>query len=138
MNEEARQWIAKALEDLHVAEHEMALPPGERILTAICFHSQQFVEKMLKAFLIAHGRQFPRTHNLSFLKALCGEIDPDFDSLPIDELSLYAVELRYPGEPLQITSEEAADCFQKAMAFRRFIEEKLGMRLEQGDKDEGA
>lgn len=61
------------------------------------------------------------------------------EEVPVDELSLYAVELRYPGEPLQVTEEEAADCFQRATEFRRFIEEKLGFALsEQGDKDEGA
>lgn len=136
MSDEARQWFSKALEDLRVAEHEMRLAPGERVATAICFHAQQFVEKALKAFLVLHGREFPRTHNLSFLKALCAEMDPDFSDLPIDDLSLYAVELRYPGEPLQITEEEAEACFRKALEFKRFIQEKLGFKP-QGQGDSG-
>lgn len=55
MIEEAKAWLRKAWEDYRVMEHEMALPPEERVAAAVCFHDQQFVEKALKAFLIAHG-----------------------------------------------------------------------------------
>ncbi len=130
MKGETKEWLLKAWDDLRVLRHEMSLPPGERVVSAICFHAQQFVEKALKAFLIEHGKEFPRTHNISFLKRLCSEIDKDFDTLQVDELSLYAVESRYPGEPLEITDSECERCGELAEETRRFLEKKLGIEFE--------
>ena len=131
MIEEAKRWLLKALDDLKVAEHEMALPANERVTSAVCFHLQQFVEKVFKAFLVAHGRSFPRTHNLSFLKMLCAEIDKDFAALPVDELSIYAVEMRYPGEPLRPSQEECEAFLRLAQAIKALIEVKIGVKLDE-------
>ena len=131
MNDEVRRRLKEAMEDLRVVVHEMALAPEERVAPAICFHAQQFVEKVFKAFLVLHGKEFPRTHNLSFLRELCGEVEADFRELPVGELSLYAVEMRYPGESAEITADDALACFEKATQVKRFIERKLGIRLEE-------
>ena len=64
----ARQWMAKATNDL-VA--------GERLLAAggpydaVCFHAQQAVEKALKALLALAQAPIPHTHNLEDLQAAC-------------------------------------------------------------------
>jgi len=129
MTEEAREWLRKAWDDFLVVEHEMALSEEERVCSAICFHAQQFVEKALKAFLILHGKEFPRTHNLSFLRELCRAVDEDFGRLPVDELSLYAVELRYPGTGVIIGLNESAKCALIAREVREFLERKLGIKF---------
>jgi HEPN domain-containing protein len=48
MSDEVIQWLRKAREDLTVARHEMALPDEETVTAAVCFHCQQFVEKVSK------------------------------------------------------------------------------------------
>jgi HEPN domain-containing protein len=73
MSDEVIQWLRKAREDLTVARHEMALPDEETVTAAVCFHCQQFVEKVFKAFLVLHGVAFPRTHNIEYLKELCAK-----------------------------------------------------------------
>lgn len=130
MREDAELWFRKAMDDFRVAAHEVALPPGERVATAICFHCQQFVEKALKGFLILHNRRFPRTHNLTFLKALCSEIESGFGQLAVDALSMYAVELRYPGDLPIPTVQEAEECFGAAQQVKAFLEARMGARLE--------
>lgn len=113
-----------------MARHEMALPPEEVVTTAVCFHCQQFVEKALKAFLVFHSADFPRTHNLEYLKELCARIDADFTSLDVEPLELYAVEIRYPGDyPIPMV-EEAAECLKITEVIREFIEQKLGVSFE--------
>ena len=52
MNEVVKYWIIKAYEDYIAAKYLIDLPDDEIITTAVCFHSQQFVEKILKAFLV--------------------------------------------------------------------------------------
>lgn len=60
-----QQWITKAGDDLVVIEK---LTEFEIVATsAVCFHCQQVVEKYLKAFLIAHGVEIKRTHNIERL-----------------------------------------------------------------------
>ena len=71
MNEEVKEWIIKAYEDYITAKYLISLPEDEIITSAVCFHSQQFVEKIFKAFLVLHKVKFGRTHNLSLLKELC-------------------------------------------------------------------
>ena len=47
-----KQWLKKALNDISVMRHELALPEEEIITESICFHAQQAAEKLLKAYLI--------------------------------------------------------------------------------------
>ena len=59
-----RGWLRKAESDL--AAVELALNAGLALDTA-CFHAQQGAEKLLKAYLLARGVEFPFTHNLTRL-----------------------------------------------------------------------
>lgn len=58
-----RKWIIKADNDFKVAEHELAQPDIEMVTDAICFHCQQSVEKLLKAYLASKNIDFGKTHN---------------------------------------------------------------------------
>jgi HEPN domain-containing protein len=65
------------------------------------FHVQQAVEKYLKAFLIARGRDFPkRTHNLGDLCGRCAEVDSWFAeerwSKWCERLTYFSEVTRYP------------------------------------------
>ncbi|WP_297445274.1 HEPN domain-containing protein [Desulfurobacterium sp.] len=56
MNEETKEWIIKANEDYITAKYLISLPEDEIITSAVCFHSQQFVEKIFKAFGIVQNQ----------------------------------------------------------------------------------
>lgn len=60
--EAVRQWREKAQSDWTAVEILLASErcPAE----TVCFHCQQFVEKLLKAFLTSHGIETPKTHDL--------------------------------------------------------------------------
>ena len=91
-----RDWLRFAQSDLAIAQMP-ATPPVLR--EALCFHAQQAVEKSMKAILILHRVDFPRTHNLKLLYNLLKSVI----SLPpilrdATELSDYAAQIRYPGD----------------------------------------
>jgi HEPN domain-containing protein len=50
---------------------------------------------------------FPFTHSLELLIELCAEIDEEFNSLDIKNLTQYAVRMRYPHDSFAPESEEA-------------------------------
>jgi hypothetical protein len=54
---EALRWLAKAKDDLAVANIVFDAPTG--VNWAACFHAQQATEKALKAVLVAYGIDFP-------------------------------------------------------------------------------
>ena len=105
-----REWLARAQADLHGAEIALAGKP--LIVEHVCFHSQQVVEKALKAFLVYHAVEFPWTHQIGTLLDLCMEQDDSFARLVTTAVPLteYAVHFRYPffGPPPSAEQAHAA------------------------------
>ena len=110
----ARQWLAKAQNDLLNADNNLN---AEQVpLDTVCFHCQQAVEKMLKAFLVGNGHPHPFTHDLLLLLQHLLPIHANAEQLR-DALSLlmpYAVEIRYPGDEFTPTQEDAREARQAA------------------------
>lgn len=96
--DEASAWLARARQDLRAAEVDLQAEPP--LLGDAAFHSQQAVEKALKALLARHGRPFRKTHDIGELAVACLEDEPSLERLlrrsaPLTE---YAWRFRYPGE----------------------------------------
>ena len=121
-----RQWVRKADDDLEAGR---LLMRSERPINwVVCFHMQQCVEKYLKAFLVFHGREHPRTHNIPALVTLCAEIDRSFNDLKdwgVRRLTRYATVLRYGEESYIPDRGEAEQAVELAGRVRAFVREKL-------------
>lgn len=126
------QWIDIVEEDLKFAKHGLSISSGVsyRIIT---FHSQQCVEKYLKAFLLFHGIDFPHTHNIITLLDLCSEIDKSFERLRKAEiLTSYATASRYPGEYGKLRKSEALSSIKLSEMVRLYVRNKFiedGLKL---------
>ena len=120
-----RKWLVKANGDLKVAENEIKLSSEDMVTEAVCFHSQQAVEKLLKAYLVTRNIEFGKTHNLEFLLELCIKQDSRFKDINVGNLSFYAVELRYPDEFYTPTAEEARQCIEIARKVNEFVLRKV-------------
>ena len=92
------EWVEKAEGDFLTAQREFRARTAPNY-DAVSFHSQQCVEKYLKALLQESNLAFGKTHDLSVLLNLLLVIHPAWSrELPaMRTLSAYAVELRYPG-----------------------------------------
>jgi HEPN domain-containing protein len=99
MNPLVEEWVLKATADLQTAKREARVQRNPDF-DAVCFHSQQGVEKMLKAKLALMRREIPRTHDLTQLLDALLDVEPLWEAWrgALDELVSYAVEFRYPGE----------------------------------------
>ncbi|GBC97200.1 hypothetical protein HRbin16_03020 [bacterium HR16] len=120
------QWLTKAEHDLKIARDELATE--EPVTDMVSFHAQQACEKCLKAFLIFHGKEYPRTHDLSDLIARCEAIDAEFALLAewgVDELTDYSVSVRY-GEPFEMPSlSDAQEALVLAERVLRFVKDRM-------------
>ena len=96
MKEITQDWLEAAGLDIETIEY---LLQNQRLTGQVAFHSQQAIEKSLKALIEEKGERIPRIHTLSKLFDLCStlfifQID---ETLVIALDSLY-IESRYPGE----------------------------------------
>jgi len=120
--ETVRRWCVKADNDLKNANHE--IEHEDPALDTVCFHAQQTAEKYLKAFLVFSDSEIPKTHSLARLIRDCILIDPSFKELigkNIDELTDFAVEIRYADDFYFPSTEEAQDAINKAEFVRSFV-----------------
>jgi hypothetical protein len=89
-NLQVQMLFAKSAED----EHTLTLAVRDAVFE---FHTQQAIEKLLKALIAAHGELFPFTHDLQVLTDQLegiGEIFPVF-SIPLDAFTKFGVTVRY-------------------------------------------
>lgn len=126
MKEAVERWMRFAREDLKMAE----LALGEGMYNQVCFHAQQCVEKLLKAFIQFKGDVHPQSHKLADLLSSISE--SPFDELRGDILLLdrFYIPARYPdalpgsfpkGLPTKKDAQEAMAVAQQV--FRKVREE---------------
>ena len=128
-----KQWLIHGDEDLRLAAHAMTLQAEEPPYRLIAYHAQQCAEKCLKAFLVYCGVDFPYTHNISTLLELCSEhADWPVELRDAEQLTLYSITTRYPGEEQEVTEDEARRAVELAQKVRtqlRTALQQLGIDL---------
>jgi HEPN domain-containing protein len=119
------QWLARAGEDLNVARYLLAenLP----YYGAIGFHAPQAAEKFLKAYLVAHQVEFPKTHDLGRLLDLIAPVDGALATAlsAAVQLTDYGVDARYPGDLPQLDADGAKSAVDRAVDVRDAITSQL-------------
>jgi len=121
-----KQWTEKAEEDFRTAEYLLVLKENCP-LNPVCFHSQQCVEKYIKALLVYCTIQFPKSHDVVELLNLVPEnCRPDLTIYDLAIINRYAVETRYPGEWEIVTRQEAEESMRIAGEVRQKIRQLLG------------
>src|SRR6266566_4043559 len=92
-----REWVEKAEGDYAVVRRELRVRKDPNY-DGVCFHSQQCVEKYLKARLQEAVVAFPKTHDLVELLRLLRPLEPTWWTFwrKMRALTNYAVAVRYP------------------------------------------
>jgi HEPN domain-containing protein len=123
------QWLEYADEDIQLARHALTLSTGVPY-RLVAYHAQQCAEKSLKAYLVSHHIDFPYTHNISRLLELCSDTAQWGDSLlDAEELSVYAVTTRYPGEEEEVTRDEALRAIDLAALVRKMVGREMAAEI---------
>jgi HEPN domain-containing protein len=122
------EWIEKAKGDWHdaLSRYRARKHPN---YDSVCFHTQQCVEKYLKARLEEAGIEFAKTHDLPLLPTLALQIEPSWTVLQpeVAVLSPYAVDFRYPGK--WATKADANQAVKYCREIRRVIRTAFGLQV---------
>jgi len=125
----AEKWLKFAKDGIRSAE--VLLPEG--IFNMVCLHSQQAVEKSLKAFLRHRENKVPYIHDLEELCKRCMGLDEGFSEFRQDckSLDVFYQPTRYPEAPAGTlpegtpTKEQAEETLRKAEAILEFVEQRI-------------
>lgn len=123
-----QEWVEKAEADFITAQREYRARKSPNY-DAVCFHAQQCVEKYLKARLQEANIPFIKTHDLVVLLDLALPLESMWAIHRTDlrELSVAAVEIRYPGESAD--RESARTALTTCKDIRRLIRYSLGLGI---------
>ena len=119
--EAVRQWLARAAADWETVT--LSSGHAESPPESVAFHCQQYVEKLLKAFLTVQGIEAPRTHDVRRLVQLAVPFAPELSEMadPADLLTEHAVAMRYPDEWRDIEAEEVQELITVAKRFEGIL-----------------
>lgn len=120
-NDYLKTWLFRANEDIAVIEKLFESDP-ELYASTICFHAQQAVEKFLKAFLVLHNIDFPKTHDLDYLLFECKKIDDRNFDIDLGSLTDFGVSIRYPDDFYLPDKDETAQYRGIALKVKIVIE----------------
>lgn len=123
-NDYLKNWLFRANEDIAVIENLSDSGP-ELYASSICFHAQQAVEKFLKAFLIFHNIDFPKTHDLEFLLLECQKIDKTGFDFDFGNLTDFGVSVRYPDDFFVPDKEDTILYRDIALEVKKVVEDKI-------------
>ena len=120
-----RAWASKAQNDLQNIANNLSsdIIPWD----TVCFHAQQAAEKLLKAFLVFHNQNPPRTHDLVVLLDNCIHFDSTLADIE-DDLQIlhsFAVDARYPGDFYEAEEEDGRTAYAAAKRIQQAINGRL-------------
>ena len=113
--DDAKVWMEYSESDLRAAQ--TLLESRDFFPLQICFLSQQCAEKAIKAILVFEEVNFPKGWKVK------GQF-PD-----LAELTIWAVESRYPGDMPEISEKEARETLQLAEAVFDAVTAELKERM---------
>lgn len=121
-----QEWVQKGENDLRNAE--VLLREGGTI-DAVCFHSQQAVEKYLKALLAFHRLPVRKIHSLVVLTKQIATKEPcllDFME-GYKTLEAYYIESRYPPDTRVYEQKEGEEAYHLAREIIDSIKKLLNL-----------
>ena len=126
-NDYLKNWIFRANEDIAVIENLFKSEP-DLFASPICYHAQQAVEKFLKAYLVFHNIDFPRTHDLDFLLIECKKINPLVFDIELDSLTDFGVSIRYPDDFYLPDKEETKFYRDISLKVKKIVEDNIKIK----------
>jgi HEPN domain-containing protein len=105
IKDEIKQWLNAAESDFQA--YKILASSDKPPTMEVCFHCQQYVEKLLKAVLTFNKLEIPKTHDLKSLAIATVQYIPEMKPLvdSVAELTIYGIRIRYPAM-MDISLEE--------------------------------
>jgi HEPN domain-containing protein len=117
------EWLKRAHSNLEKAK--VGRISDAILFEDLCFDCQQAVEKSLKALLVYLDIEFEKIHSITRLlnRVEVARVNVPNEIKKAVELSVYAVDTRYPGDYDPVTESEYREALGTAEKFVNWVEE---------------
>ena len=124
-NEIVNEWLNYANMDMISAQYLTSLKPMPYEI--ICYHCQQTVEKLLKAYIIFNDGELLRTHDLIELNTICSTYCSDFSNIMDNCINLndYSVQVRYPYHQFDIEEIDVENALKDMEIINNFVRKRI-------------
>lgn len=121
----AAEWFTKATDDERSAQDLLKEKGGSP--NTICFLGQQMAEKYLKGFLVYCGEDFPKVHQLPFLRKICEKHNLKFKKIKEETefLTVFYIATRYPGEFPSFSFKDAEKALRSARVIKELVLDEI-------------
>jgi len=118
------EWTRLATQDYDSAQKLAGFHPAP--IEVVCYLSQQSIEKILKAYIIANENKLTKTHDLKILITKCEQYSTDFGNFSAICASLIQYEslTRYPPV-LELEEYDMKQALKNAFQILEFTKSKL-------------
>jgi HEPN domain-containing protein len=90
------------------------------------FHAQQAIEKALKAWIAASGKEYPLTHNIARLLAILEKQGSDVERFwDLVEYNVFAVEFRYGSLDLSGESLNRREVIKRVQELLEYVRKPI-------------
>ncbi|MDO8616260.1 MAG: HEPN domain-containing protein [Dehalococcoidia bacterium] len=121
MKPETERWLARAAEDVSVAE--FAWQAGYTL--SCLFHLHQAIEKLLKAGLIERKGAYRKVHDLPRLAAELGLAISQEQLALLAKLTEQYIPSRYGDEPLEMPADTTENYYRQSNEFYAWLLQRL-------------
>lgn len=121
-----KNFLIKAKHDLFTAQLILKNQPDYTDI--ISFHSQQTIEKVLKAFLTFNKVKIKSNHDLIFLLEECKKIDTEFENFSLElisDINEVGMSVRYQDIEDDPKQKEAFMFLELARELNEFVNKKI-------------
>ncbi len=116
---DAKEWLKRVPRDIRAARELLA----GALYEESAFHSQQAIEKALKAVYIGRFDELRKVHDLTLLGKRVSL--PQELLVKCAKINSYYVETRYPGTGEVVSKEEAKDAISAAREVLRWAQKNI-------------
>jgi HEPN domain-containing protein len=122
---DVKEWVRYAQTDYDCAR-KMADMFHPIPIEIVCYHCQQSVEKILKAYVIAKDNTLTKTHDLVILLKQCRQHSSEFDRYAevCMAITMYVSTTRYPSE-IELTEQHMKLALKDTLEILEFTKSKL-------------
>jgi HEPN domain-containing protein len=93
------------------------------------FHAQQAIEKALKAWIAASGKEYPLTHNIARLLAILEKQGSDVERFwDLVEYNVFAVEFRYGSLDLSGESLNRREVIKRVQELLEYVRKTIAAK----------
>jgi hypothetical protein len=117
--------LRQALQQLHIAEHELNRPDEDAVTLCACNSTRNALNGFLRTFLLKHSESVHADLKPDEMLSMCMHIDPKFGTISLSGFTCNHLNDEANCDMYCLSVEKVNECFKAAKAVKDLVLTKL-------------